>query len=1144
MPVFNNILAGAAGSGGAAGYKIDRSLRFDSSSSSYLNRAMSSGGNRKKWTWSGWVKRSGFGRQQIFGSVTNSIVFGTLEFDSNDRLNYYDSSLSSDSSLSVFTTSRVFRDPSAWLHIVIAVDSVNSTAADRCKVYINGVREEAFAVSVSVVPNVDGQLNSATQHNIGSWTPASSSLNLNAYLADVQFVDGQALAATDFGEYDDNNVWQPKEFTGDHNFTPTVTYPAVYISSPGAYGVVTDVNTVNGSVFSSAGSAGAGSIKVEFESAITGVTHVKFKGGAYSLNAGFSIKVNGSTTHTGLTTNSSYGVRTEALSSATDITSFEIVSTNDGWALGDLQFSTDGTNFTAPSGTAAVIPTAGVNGFHLDFSDNSSNAALGTDSSGNSNDWTVNNLTHAAGVLVSGGKAEAVSFDGTDDSLNYSSDTNLEPGTGNFTLECFVYRHTGQISMYYGQSSGNMGIRVRSNGALGIERRNTAFDLLGSAGDVPDNQWSHIAVTRHAGTIRTYVNGSQKSSASNSQNYTGTFSSGKTPDAFDEGAVASLHFVKGTALYTGSSYTVPTTISSHANTKLLCCQSASSATAATVKPSGVTISTSGSPTAGPFPSTEGVDVDSLIDTPTNYEADSGNNGGNYCTWSSLDNKSATLSNGNLEAQVNDDGAHFARGTIAVSSGKWYFEFTKLTGTNMALGVAETTGTGNLTHNQSYYYYANGGTLYGNSSGKASSWSGSTLAVGDVLGVALDMDNGTLQYYKNGSLIGTAWTGLTGKTLAPAVTNGGGTGNNTALNAGQRPFAISSVPTGFKSLCTTNLDDPLIADGSDHFDVVTYIGNGSTKTISDFSFSPDWVWIKEISGTKDHNVYDTIRGATKELFPNGNSTENTLTNGLTSFNSDGYTFGSANRANGSGQSYVNWVWNAGSSTDTNNTDGTITPTGVRANQSAGFSIVSYTGSGSNATVGHGLNAAPHMYIVKNRSNAYEWGVYHIGIGTGAAQNLNYNNNNSVSDTWWNNTAPTSSVFSIGTYAAVNQNNSNFIAYCFAPVSGYSSFGSWTGNGSTDGPFVYTGHRSRFILIKALISGEDWVIIDTERETYNTIDSIFFANTSDQELTNSGYSTDILSNGFKLRNTNPRFNSNGETYVFASFAEHPFKTARAR
>jgi hypothetical protein len=330
------------------------------------------------------------------------------------------------------------------------------------------------------------------------------------------------------------------------------------------------------------------------------------------------------------------------------------------------------------------------------------------------------------------------------------------------------------------------------------------------------------------------------------------------------------------------------------------------------------------------------------------------------------------------------------------------------------------------------------------------------------------------------------------------------------------------------------------------DVALYTGNGSTQTISGLNFSPDFGWFKRRGpSAASHFLFDQVRGAGKFLVSNTTAAEgNDSVYTLQSFNSDGYTMGSTGAMNESGSTYVVWSWDAGSSTVTN-TAGSITSQ-VRANASAGFSVVTYTSSSSVSTVGHGLGVAPYLIITKNRSVSNTWWTYHNAIGNTKAMRLDTTDAQTTISSTWNNTSPTSTVFTVGGEWG---NGNNIVAYCFAPVAGYSSFGSYTGNGATgwpnaDGPFVFLGFRPKFILWKCTSQAENWVIYDSVRETYNFVNDKLLPNSSAAESTNNNHEIDFLSNGFKIRNNNGEFNQNAATYIYAAFAEHPFATSRAR
>ena len=334
------------------------------------------------------------------------------------------------------------------------------------------------------------------------------------------------------------------------------------------------------------------------------------------------------------------------------------------------------------------------------------------------------------------------------------------------------------------------------------------------------------------------------------------------------------------------------------------------------------------------------------------------------------------------------------------------------------------------------------------------------------------------------------------------------------------------------------------------DVKLWTGTGATQSITGVGFNPDFLWIKSRSGSGyNHHVYDSVRGIDKFLRTNTTQSEFTVSplDQVTSLNADGFTLGSDSASPGAlevnelNQTYVGWLWDAGTST-VSNTAGSITSQ-VRANVSAGFSVVTYTGTGANAIVGHGLGVAPGFIIIKNRNSATNWRVYHSALGNTKAIFLSTQGTSDTSSVYWNNTSPTSTVFSIGSDDGVNGNGSGIVSYCFAPVAGYSSFGSYVGNGSSDGPMVWTGFRPRWILWKRSDSGSNsWVMIDAARNTYNVVNNELYANLSIAE----GVFTwaDFLSNGFKLRSADSAGNSSGATYIYACFAESPFQYARAR
>jgi hypothetical protein len=329
-----------------------------------------------------------------------------------------------------------------------------------------------------------------------------------------------------------------------------------------------------------------------------------------------------------------------------------------------------------------------------------------------------------------------------------------------------------------------------------------------------------------------------------------------------------------------------------------------------------------------------------------------------------------------------------------------------------------------------------------------------------------------------------------------------------------------------------------------FNPVLYTGNGTTQTISGVGFQPDLVWCKSRSNAYWHSWIDAVRGRGFASFSNTTNTEFTSPVGkeLTAFTSDGFSLGPDDgfSINSSGSTFVSWNWKANGS-GSSNTAGSITST-ASANTTSGFSIATYTGNGSAATIGHGLGVAPSMYIVKNRTGtADEWVIYHANL-TSAAYYLTFTSNAETSNNVvFNSTAPTSTVFSVGTSRSVN--TTTYVAYCFAEVAGFSKFGSYTGNGSADGPFVFTGFRPAYVMVKVTTNANVWLILDAVRNTSNVVTLNLNADQSAAENTYSGW-CDFTSNGFKVRGTDTAINATSGTYIYMAFAQNPFKYSLAR
>jgi hypothetical protein len=909
MSVIDNSLLLTAPAGGG-GYQIQRSLRFNSADSAHLSRTPGSAGNRKTWTWAGWVKRSGLaGNHAIFGEWNSSGVQGVaLQFLSTDKIRLYDFATSS-ADWSV-DTAQVFRDTSAWYHLVFSLDTTQATASNRVKIYVNG-SQATLESPTYPSQNLDTRFNRAQATAIGRGG-AWDNYYFPGYLADVHFIDGQALDPSSFTETD----------------------------------------------------------------ATTGQLIPKAYSGSY-----------------------------------------------------------------------------GSNGWKLSFSDNSTAAALGTDTSNNNNNWTPNNFLASSGNIVSYTVTNtSTAFNAFDGNLS----TAWFPNANSSSLLTFATPVTGTSFRLY----------------MGASLNTTNFQINGSApsgfSGSKNEQWydfsSHIGSTLSSIQL-SYV-----------------------PGQYSQYVYAIE--VDGAILYDIR---------------------------------------------------RAAGVDSLTDTPTSFGApDTGVGGevrGNYATLNPLVKTSTTtLANGNLD--VTSSGQLNAVSTVVPSTGKWYWEITLGTiVTNSFIGLYGTTPLNDA-------YLAHGINGYGFLStgfGSASSTVSGTGVAGDVIGLAFDVDAKTLQYYKNGSSIGT----ISGFTF-PGNWSLGISCNATVaspwvFNFGQRAFSYTA-PSGYKCLVDTNLPAPTISKPSTVMDVKLWTGTGSTQNITGLGFSPDLVWIKSRSNESTHALLDTVRGASLVINSNLTNPEANNTSVFTSFNSDGFTLG-ADTSNGwtnySGWSYAGWTWDAGTSTVTN-TSGSISAQ-VRANATAGFSVVTFPMGSGSYTVGHGLGVAPSLIITKARSSSSSWWTYHQSLGTGQYVALNSTAAAASNYSWGS--APTSTVFTANNNFFTD--GLTYVVYCFAPVAGYSSFGSYVGNGSSDGPMVWTGFRPRFLLVRSTGSPRQWGMFDTARFNFNGPNMpTLYANGSDAETTNAENYGDFLSNGFKPRYFNGNWNGSGETYIYACFAESPFPYSRAR
>ena len=1030
------------GSGAVDAYEIEQSLIFDDASG--LVRTPSSASNRKTWTWSGWVKRSETNGSDIFslfsadGSSDNSYINFYL-----DDLYILDYDYDGGGSKWFLITNRVFRDFSAWYHIVFAVDTTQSTASNRLKLYVNGVQETSFSTETYPAQNYDGFVNSTYEHHVGTAFTSASTYNLDGQLAEVHFIDGTALAASSFGETnEDTGQWIPKEYTG------------------GSYGT---------------------------------------------------------------------------------------------------------------------------NGFYLPFKDNESFSVV---------------------------------FDGSGDGLSSPASNDFDLGTGDWTVEFFIKAPDQSNKFIVSFRSDSNDLHITTGGyqsTSGVLRVSFGGSNHVSSTVVCNNTWKHCAITRSSNTVRMYVNGSLETTATNSTN----MSAGAMAFATNgigggnnfTGNLSNFRMLKGTALYTGSSFTVPaSSLTAITNTVVLALQSntlidnsssqhvltaAGNTSVSNDFPSQFTSSTGiGTDSSGQgnnYTPTNLLNSDVVIDSPTN----------NFATWNPLVPSTNTFSKGNLKATMSGSSGAKIVSTIGATTGKYYMELLWQNQSNWPVGLTSTnkreaslSGIADGSTSIGFWISSSSTVLYINTSVTSWSGSGTGWSNNDMVGLAVDGVNRTISIYKNGSSIGSYdYSGLGWKQTFFAA--GNYVNNNTYLaNFGQNPTHSGATsagsatdgngiglfknapPSGFLALCTANLPEPAIPLPSAHFNTVLYTGNGGTKTVSGVGFQPGFTWIKNRPAADFHVLTDSNRGVTKTLSSNyGNSTgqsgvstgyEQTYSNGLTAFNSDGFVVGSQEEFNTNNENFVSWNWKTGS--NASNTDGDYT-TSVSVNNTAGFSVMTYTGYGYPAggqgsyEFGHGLSTAPSLVMIKKRgggasgASGPDKGGHWVVAATAIDPNwtgyfsLNrnvayFNGDGSGINYFWNG-APTSSVIDMKYDWFTNGSSATYVAYSWHEVAGFSKFGSYTGNGNADGPFISTGFKPAWVMIKRTDAVSSWSIYDSKRSISNVSDNLVWADLASAEGTSTQYSVDILSNGFKLRDGNSNSqNINNGVFFYMAFAESPFKTANAR
>ena len=1243
------------------GQIIDGGLRFDSGKSQHLTRTPSNVGNRRTFTWSGWVKRNKLGTYQYLLSAYQSGSYrASLLFNNDETLNFALGNTSP-----TITTTAVFRDISSWYHIVVSIDTTQATQSNGMKLYVNGVLQVATN-SGTYTQNDESWINTTNAHLFGY----PGNYYLDTQLSNVYFIDGQALDPSYFGFTDPlTNTWRPKKLSSSVAFGTNGFYLPLDGNSPigqdrsgnnnnwtpvnfggsntieKATGALPILNTDGGGKVARVGvrtDTNASSlvlalplvgIKSDFSNAVNSGTSNKvvtangnaaassaqsnFYGGSFAFDGngttGLTVTYTSDFDCSGTFTSECwvYGTQLGAYNpiicqwssdgTGTDAWTLETVGTALRLYVTDISYIEDPAPFALNRWQHfAVVYNGGTLSLYRDgvlvgsasrtISASTLNYTVGrfhnTESSGRTWYGYIQDVKHYKGIakytqnfipastdpdilpdtpsgvayssnvaLVPSTDGGSVGFDGSGDYLNVGTSSDYAFGTGDFTMECFVYHNdlTGQQTYFsdaYGNSAGIYFCkREPANGNV-LAIYTTTFIVTGSS-PLSSGRWHHIAVCRSSGTIRLFLNGVLDGSASDTTNLTQTqYSIGESFDGTSggmNGFISNAHIVKGTALYT-SNFTPPTApITSVANTKLLCCKSNSSATAFDVSPGTITANGNAAPTNfNPF----------NVNINTQRGQESG-----YCTLNPLDAQSGTTTrNGNLTAVTNSSTSGTIRGTVGVSTGKWYWEVLfDPSGGNYGPFIGIMPPEDPITNypgqsSISYSIYSEGSSYKKKYNNGLVGDYGTGFVIGDIIGVAFDATNGTLECYRNGISEGVAFTGIPSRTYLPAVADGTSAGGATlAANFGQKPFKFPP-PAGFQPLALANTPSPSIVRPDQYVGISTWTGDGnSTRSISNYSFKPDFIWIKNRDSSSNHALIDTVRGTgAKVLCSDQTYADNDYGLTVSSFDRTGFTVatGSINfsYANSSTNRYVGWAWKAGGNSNTYNindigysiasaaglTAGTITPTGASVNTKSGFSIITYTGTGANATISHGLGNAPSFVICKRRDTTGAWVTWHKSL-TDATYYVLLNSSTGQSNTSgtlnWNSTAPSSTVISLGTSSDTNNLNGTFCIYAWAEIPGFSKFGSVTLSASANDAFIWTGFRPRWFLLKG--TGSNWIILDSTRDPFNFVDNELFANLSNAEnAATSTYSFDFLSNGIKCRNQ-------GLTgaFIYAAFAEAP-------
>jgi len=1169
----NAIVTGSSGQGG--GGVVEQSLKFNDDDLSFLTRVFATDGNRKTWTWSGWIKRANIGTAQRFwGTINGSSQEENIRFEANNTIRWYCHDAGGTAADNDLSTVAVFRDVTAWYHIQIVKDTTESTAANRNKLYVNGVLQSWAGTNYATL-NYNGWINASgsdNYHRIGAHAYSNGSAAFDGYMAEVNFVDGQALDPTSFGQTVDG-YWAKKDYEGSYG---TNGFRLTFQDDVVSEGFNTVTYTGNGGTQSISGLGFQNDllwIKSRSDGAGTHRLIDSVRGGSLALqseNTGAEIDNSAQVTSPRDADGFTVAGNTSAFNQSGD--------TYVAWAWdagsGSAASNTDG----SITSTVKANPSYGF--------------SIGTFTKGSGTETFGHGLTSAPELLILKRR------DSTGSWFSYSSVTGADKwirlnGADAATTSSTFWNNTAPTSsvatISTAYNSGEQVVFYAFNSVAGYSSIGSYTGNGSASGPTVTTGFAPawVMVKRSDGTgwwaitdnTRSAVNPRSNTLAANESYDEATLTSDLNIDFTSTGFQ-----IKDTDAYYNAS----------GGTYIYMAFKDTRQAAFWKDVSG----------QGNHWTPSGLDYrDSLTDSPAN----------NFATLNPLAKGSGTItfSEGNLKSStavslaVAEHGATF---TIP-KSGKWYWEafYTgALTNGSQAtlMGIMDT-GTqtvgssGNhLTTTTGDYvtYYSHNNAIYINNV-LTNYTSEITTQTSAVVGFAVDMDNGHLWVHVNGTYINGTPDFSTGgnkvaspdttKTFLPFFSANGGATFTWTTNFGQdSTFAGTTTaggntdangigtfkyapPDNYLALCSQNLPTPTIVDGSENFVPYLYTADGtSPKSRTGLGFSADFLWFKDRTVSLSHALYDTIRGPNKGLQTNTTNPENSY-NALNSFDADGFTTITdgvvGNLLNNSTDNYVTWAWKAGGTPTATNSAGagavptsgsvlidgvastsalagTIAANKITANTAAGFSIINYTGNGSSGqTVGHGLSSTPEFLIMKDKgtnANNNSWNLWHKYAGDGD----DYGYFTTTAHVGSAQIIPngTDTIELKANLTTTNQSGHSFIMYAFHSVDGYSKVGSFTGNSNVDGAFVYTGFRPSFVLFRSAATSANWYIIDNKRNPSNVVTKYLRPVITNTEGTLDF--VDFLSNGFKLRSSSAEIN--GSNVIYLAIAETPFKYSNAR